>query len=135
MNPDREKALRAVRAELARLNDQHRPAALTTQPAERVPPANTAKQCYDEMKQEGEEPDDPVERLRFFCSLAMRGEDWLDVEPFFDAILAVPAPKPPTAAEVMAIYDAEINKGGSADAVIVRTVHAALASTHSGEKT
>jgi hypothetical protein len=34
----------------------------------------------------GYEEQDPVERLRFFCSLAMKGQDWLDVEPFFDAI-------------------------------------------------
>lgn len=32
-----------------------------------------------------EEPS-PVERLRFFCSLAMNMQDWLDVEPFFDAL-------------------------------------------------
>jgi hypothetical protein len=36
------------------------------------------------------EPDTPLERLRFFCSLAMRGQDWLDVEPFFED-LAQPA--------------------------------------------
>lgn len=30
---------------------------------------------------------DSVERLRFFCSLAMKGQDWLDVESFFDAII------------------------------------------------
>jgi hypothetical protein len=27
-----------------------------------------------------------LERLRFFCSLSMPGQDWLDVEPFFDAV-------------------------------------------------
>lgn len=42
---------------------------------------------------------DPVERLRAFCSLAMRGQDWIDCEPFFDAIAAeqlrvAPAPPP-----------------------------------------
>ena len=31
--------------------------------------------------------DDPIERLRFFCSLAMDGQDWIDVEPFFGAVL------------------------------------------------
>lgn len=36
----------------------------------------------------GDEESDPVERLRFYCSLAMSGQDWLDVEPFFDALLA-----------------------------------------------
>lgn len=33
----------------------------------------------------------PLERLRFFCSLAMSGQDWLDVEPLFDAIEGRPA--------------------------------------------
>ena len=31
----------------------------------------------------------PLERLRFFCSLAMNsngGQDWLDSEPFFDRL-------------------------------------------------
>lgn len=32
--------------------------------------------------------DDPIERLRFFCALAMQGQDWLDVEPFFDDVIA-----------------------------------------------
>jgi hypothetical protein len=30
----------------------------------------------------------PIESLRFYCSLAMKGQDWLDVEPFFDAVIA-----------------------------------------------
>lgn len=30
---------------------------------------------------------DPIERLRFFCSLAMDGQDWIDVEPFFSAVV------------------------------------------------
>jgi hypothetical protein len=34
----------------------------------------------------GEDEKDPLERLRFFCSLAMKGQDWLDVEPFFDDV-------------------------------------------------
>lgn len=34
-----------------------------------------------------EEEVDPVERLRFFCSLAMEGQDWIDVEPFFDDVV------------------------------------------------
>lgn len=29
---------------------------------------------------------DPLERLRFFCSLAMSGQDWLDVEQFFEPL-------------------------------------------------
>lgn len=39
-----------------------------------------------------EDQEPPIERLRFFCSLAMNGQDWLDVEPFLDAIAA---PQPP----------------------------------------
>lgn len=35
---------------------------------------------------EGDQLTDPVERLRFFCSFALTGQDWLDVEPFFDAL-------------------------------------------------
>ena len=29
---------------------------------------------------------DALERLRFFCSCAMNGQDWLDSEPFFEAV-------------------------------------------------
>ena len=55
--------------------------------AERKP---SAKERYD-ASECGTEETDPIERLRFFCSLAMNGRDWLDVEPFFDA-LAHPTP-------------------------------------------
>ena len=40
-----------------------------------------------------------LERLRFFCSLSMPSQDWLDVEPFFDDLekeQAEPAPHPDT---------------------------------------
>jgi len=33
---------------------------------------------------DGEHEVDPIERLRFYCSLAMGAQDWLDSEPFFD---------------------------------------------------
>ena len=41
---------------------------------------------YSETAAEGPVIDmvDALERLRFFCSLAMTEGDWLDVEPFFD---------------------------------------------------
>lgn len=39
---------------------------------------------------EGDKESDPLERLRFFCSLAMGKQDWLDVEKFFDDISAAP---------------------------------------------
>jgi hypothetical protein len=35
---------------------------------------------------EGDKEESPLERLRFFCSLAMNGQDWLDSEQFFDAL-------------------------------------------------
>lgn len=38
------------------------------------------------MASGGYEEDDPLERLRFFCSFAMSGDDWLDVEEFFDGV-------------------------------------------------
>ena len=44
----------------------------------------TAKERFDECL--GWQEPDPLERLRFFCSLAMTGQDWLDVEAFFDAL-------------------------------------------------
>lgn len=28
----------------------------------------------------------PLERLRFFCSLCLNSQDWLDIEPFFDDV-------------------------------------------------
>ena len=36
----------------------------------------------------GMEIDDPVERLKFFCSLAMDSQDWVDCEQFFNDIVA-----------------------------------------------
>lgn len=38
----------------------------------------------------------PIERLRYFCSLAMDGQDWLDVEPFFDALYTTTRRQPLT---------------------------------------
>lgn len=34
-----------------------------------------------------EDEKDPVERLRFYLSLALTGQDWLDVESFFNDII------------------------------------------------
>ena len=44
----------------------------------------SAKKLFDECG--GSEEESPLERLRFFCSLAMKPQDWLDVEPFFDDV-------------------------------------------------
>jgi hypothetical protein len=42
---------------------------------------------------------DPIERLQFFCALAMNEQDWLDVEPFFDDVTALSAPQKVLTAE------------------------------------
>lgn len=47
----------------------------------------TALELYKKYMEDDVEPV-PLERLRFFCSLAMSGQDWLDVEPFFDDVAA-----------------------------------------------
>lgn len=51
-----------------------------------------AKVRFDALM--GDENETPIERLRFFCSLAMAGQDWLDVEPFFEALTAPQPPAP-----------------------------------------
>lgn len=49
-------------------------------------PSVTAKARFDRAG--GHEETDPIERLRFFCSQAMGGQDWLDVEQFFNDVIA-----------------------------------------------
>lgn len=44
----------------------------------------TALAQYTEC--DGDSETDPLERLRFFCSCAMKGQNWLDVERFFNDI-------------------------------------------------
>jgi hypothetical protein len=51
----------------------------------RYPEKRPALEVYNEIAAT-DDPGSPLERLRFFCSLAMRPQDWLDVEPFFDAL-------------------------------------------------
>ena len=46
----------------------------------------SALKKYKELDVDADEKD-PVERLRAYCSLALKGKDWLDVEPFFIAII------------------------------------------------
>jgi hypothetical protein len=76
------------------LNASISPESSSTESPAGSPPAKnavlsekSAKQRYDELMRDADEPS-AVERLRFFCSLAMRGQDWLDVEPFFNDVLA-----------------------------------------------
>jgi hypothetical protein len=61
------------RAGLSRLDDV---VALSTQP--------TALERYNANDSISKES--PLERLRYFCSHAMNGQDWLDAGPFFDAL-------------------------------------------------
>lgn len=56
------------------------------QPEQGTEQQHPARQRFDDTG--GREEPDPVERLRFFCSLAMNKQDWLDVEAFFDDVLA-----------------------------------------------
>ena len=50
-------------------------------------PSVTAKARFNRVG--GHDETDPIERLRFFCSIAMsRQQDWLDVEPFFNDVIA-----------------------------------------------
>jgi hypothetical protein len=51
----------------------------------RYPEKRPALEVYNEIAAT-DDPGSPLERLRFFCSLAMRPQDWLDVEPFFDSL-------------------------------------------------
>lgn len=50
-------------------------------------PNRSALQRYTENASDCSELN-ALERLRYFCSLAMSGQDWLDVAPFFDAVQA-----------------------------------------------
>jgi len=59
---------------------------------------------HDDMA--GCDPEDnPLERLRFFCSLAMAGQDWIDVEPFFNDVTERLGPQRVLTAE-------EVTQGG-----------------------
>ena len=62
-----------------------KPVPLYLHPASTTLSKETAQQQFDDCG--GSEIADPIERLRFFCCLAMDGQDWLDVEPYFNALL------------------------------------------------
>ena len=42
----------------------------------------------DQVRADTDDDPDPVERLRYFCSLALKPDDWLDVEELFNAVTA-----------------------------------------------
>ena len=49
-----------------------------------------------------DEPEaDPIERLRFFLSLSLSGQDWIDVEQFIDAVTSEREQLAAKAGEVM----------------------------------
>lgn len=56
-----------------------------------APARQPALERFNEFVLDEDGPLSPVERLRAFCSFAMSGQDWIDVEPFFDALTAAPA--------------------------------------------
>jgi len=53
-----------------------------------LPQQESAMKRFERLMQNDQES--PLERLRFFCSLAMNDQDWVDVEPFFDALQQEP---------------------------------------------
>jgi len=46
-----------------------------------------AQTLYEQYVEDGDLPE-PLERLRAFCSFAMVGADWVDVETYFDDVSA-----------------------------------------------
>ena len=77
--PDMWRLEQALRAALAEPDAKRKPV------AEQHPEKGPALTVYNEIAAT-DDPGSPLERLRFFCSLAMRPQDWLDVAPFFDAL-------------------------------------------------
>lgn len=88
-----------------------------------------ALQRFNERMQGIEEA--PLERLRFFCSLAMNGQDWLDVEPFFDALEATPPPQP-QAAELHCVCGATWENSGKGFELVATTPQPAQAEPKEG---
>lgn len=98
--------------------------------------AEPALHRFDEAAAEGMVP---TARLRYFCSLAMSGQDWMDVEPFFDAVESPRAAEPvsPTSAgdvelraaaqAVIDRWDTPLWKDAPATAHFIGRLRAALA--------
>lgn len=62
----------------------------------------TALEKYREFYEDGDDMD-AIERLRFFCSLAMQPQDWLDVESFFEDVIKQTKEKEPLIAALKEI--------------------------------
>jgi hypothetical protein len=95
--------------------DQWKPVYFAAPTPERA--EKSAKQQYDASGCAEEEPD-PIERLRFFCSLAMNGQDWIDVEPFFDAITPERADAAPTPSDKQGVLP---GGNGYPDAMVIKS--------------
>ena len=80
--------------------------AALSQPAPSPQPAESALEKYRRLGVDAEETG-PIERLRTFCSFAMNGQDWLDVEPFFGALRESPQPAAPVVPEGFVIVPVE----------------------------
>jgi hypothetical protein len=108
---------------VAWLNWQRAAAALATSP-QIGQKDERALDRYNEHMSDAEELD-PVERLRFFCSLAMNGRDWLDVEQFFDALAqAAPADRSEILHEAADMLEAMNDSSGDAAAYDNREMNA-----------
>jgi hypothetical protein len=66
-------------------------------------PASPAIAAY--MAAGGDEERDPIERLRFYLSCALKGRDWHDVEPFIDAISKAQPAAVPEAVEFKRVVE------------------------------
>lgn len=85
-------------------------ASVDEQPAE--PVQEPVESALTRFEANGETDElSPLERLRFFCSLAMNGQDWLDVEPFFDAIDTTQRRQPLTDEQINDIWKAHVLPG------------------------
>ena len=87
----------------------------------------TAKEQFEELR--GGDEADPLERLRAFCSCAMNGQDWLDVEPFFDALKSTDAaPQAQGAIKAQAREKEETERHDSGPAAAASSPSASVAS-------
>jgi hypothetical protein len=80
-----------------------------------VEPPEPALVRFNQVWKPEDDGTDPIERLRAFCSFAMNGQDWIDSEPFFDALRAV-VPSSLTPEPLPGMWDHSDLSGGETDA-------------------